>query len=43
MINRLGEGRSLGNTVVFTGPRELRSQAVAWDLHRSKFTGSLYK
>ncbi|HBX11797.1 MAG TPA: hypothetical protein DEF92_03265, partial [Leclercia adecarboxylata] len=25
MINRLGEGRSLGNTVVFTGPRELRS------------------
>lgn len=25
MINRLGEGRSLGNTVTFAGPRELRS------------------
>jgi len=32
MINRLGEGRSLGNTVVFTGPRELRSvgQRIIW-------------
>ncbi len=32
MINRLGEGRSLGNTVAFTGPRELRSvgQRIIW-------------
>lgn len=32
MINRLGEGRSLGNTVTFTGPRELRSvgQRIIW-------------
>ncbi len=32
MINRLGEGRSLGNTVVFRGPRELRSvgQRIIW-------------
>ncbi|KNC88966.1 two component system sensor histidine kinase QseE/GlrK [Trabulsiella odontotermitis] len=32
MINRLGEGRSLGNTVVFKGPRELRSvgQRIIW-------------
>ncbi|MXG35839.1 two-component sensor histidine kinase, partial [Escherichia coli] len=32
MINRLGEGKSLGDTVVFTGPRELRSvgQRIIW-------------
>ncbi|WP_196210497.1 two component system sensor histidine kinase QseE/GlrK [Citrobacter sp. Res13-Sevr-PEB04-36] len=32
MINRLGEGRSLGDTVSFTGPRELRSvgQRIVW-------------
>lgn len=32
MINRLGEGKSLGNTVVFKGPRELRSvgQRIIW-------------
>ncbi|SQI22255.1 sensor kinase protein [Salmonella enterica subsp. arizonae] len=32
MINRLGEGHSLGNTVTFTGPRELRSvgQRIIW-------------
>ena len=32
MINRLGEGESLGNTVMFNGPRELRSvgQRVIW-------------
>jgi two-component system sensor histidine kinase GlrK len=32
MINRLGEGRSLGNSVVFKGPRELRSvgQRIIW-------------
>lgn len=32
MINRLGEGRSLGDTVSFTGPRELRSvgQRIIW-------------
>lgn len=32
MINRLGEGRSLGNTVSFKGPRELRSvgQRIVW-------------
>lgn len=32
MINRLGEGRSLGNTALFKGPRELRSlaQRIIW-------------
>lgn len=32
MINRLGEGRSLGDSVLFTGPRELRSvgQRIIW-------------
>lgn len=32
MINRLGEGKSLGDTVVFKGPRELRSvgQRIIW-------------
>ncbi|WP_114193384.1 sensor histidine kinase [Edaphovirga cremea] len=32
MINRLGEGRSLGNTVSFKGPREIRSlaQRIIW-------------
>ncbi|WP_058913308.1 sensor histidine kinase [Entomohabitans teleogrylli] len=32
MINRLGEGRSLGQDVVFKGPRELRSvgQRIIW-------------
>lgn len=32
MINRLGEGRSLGDSVVFKGPRELRSvgQRIIW-------------
>lgn len=32
MINRLGEGKSLGSTVMFTGPRELRSvgQRIVW-------------
>ena len=32
MINRLGEGRSLGHTVAFKGPRELRSvgQRIIW-------------
>ncbi|MGP9314490.1 sensor histidine kinase [Yersinia pseudotuberculosis] len=32
MINRLGEGRSLGNTALFKGPRELRSlaQRITW-------------
>ncbi|NIF30579.1 HAMP domain-containing histidine kinase [Enterobacter sp. Cy-643] len=32
MINRLGEGRSLGNSEVFKGPRELRSvgQRIVW-------------
>lgn len=32
MINRLGEGRSLGNTVVFKGPRELRyvGERIIW-------------
>lgn len=32
MINRLGEGRSLGNSVSFSGPRELRSvgQRIIW-------------
>ncbi len=32
MINRLGEGRELGNSVVFRGPRELRSlgQRIVW-------------
>ncbi|MEC5321324.1 HAMP domain-containing sensor histidine kinase [Brenneria populi subsp. brevivirga] len=32
MINRLGEGRSLGNTSTFKGPREIRSlaQRIIW-------------
>ncbi|CNI87279.1 MULTISPECIES: HAMP domain-containing sensor histidine kinase [Yersinia] len=32
MINRLGEGRPLGNTALFKGPRELRSlaQRIIW-------------
>lgn len=32
MINRLGEGRALGNQTVFSGPRELRSvgQRIIW-------------
>ena len=32
MINRLGEGRELGNSVIFRGPRELRSlgQRIVW-------------
>ncbi|NIY48973.1 two component system sensor histidine kinase QseE/GlrK [Cedecea colo] len=32
MINLLGEGRSLGNSVLFKGPRELRSvgQRIVW-------------
>ncbi|SNY71190.1 two component system sensor histidine kinase QseE/GlrK [Enterobacter sp. CC120223-11] len=32
MINRLGEGKSLGSTAMFTGPRELRSvgQRIVW-------------
>ncbi|MCT7423397.1 two-component sensor histidine kinase, partial [Escherichia coli] len=32
MINRLGEGKSLGDTVAFKGPRELRSvgQRIIW-------------
>jgi two-component system, NtrC family, sensor histidine kinase GlrK len=32
MINRLGEGRRLGNTALFKGPRELRSlaQRIIW-------------
>jgi two-component system sensor histidine kinase GlrK len=32
MINRLGEGRSLGHTVVFKGPRELRyvGERIIW-------------
>lgn len=32
MINRLGEGRELGRSVVFRGPRELRSlgQRIVW-------------
>lgn len=32
MINRLGEGRSLGNSVSFSGPSELRSvgQRILW-------------
>lgn len=32
MINRLGEGRSLGNIAAFRGPRELRSlaQRIVW-------------
>ena len=32
MINRLGEGKSLGSAVMFTGPRELRSvgQRIIW-------------
>ena len=32
MINRLGEGRSLGDSVLLTGPRELRSvgQRIIW-------------
>ncbi|MGD9425595.1 ATP-binding protein [Pantoea sp. NSTU24] len=32
MINRLGEGRELGNSVKFRGPRELRSlgQRIVW-------------
>lgn len=32
MINRLGEGRSLGSSVAFRGPRELRSvgQRIIW-------------
>lgn len=32
MINRTGEGKSLGDTVVFKGPRELRSvgQRIIW-------------
>ncbi|MCW6568472.1 sensor histidine kinase [Yersinia ruckeri] len=32
MINRLGEGRGLGNTALFKGPRELRSlaQRIIW-------------
>ncbi len=32
MINRLGEGRPLGNSVVFKGPRELRSvgERIIW-------------
>jgi two-component system sensor histidine kinase GlrK len=32
MINRLGEGRSLGDGVLLTGPRELRSvgQRIIW-------------
>lgn len=32
MINRLGEGRELGNSVTFRGPRELRSlgQRIVW-------------
>ncbi len=32
MINQLGEGRSLGNSVSFRGPRELRSlgQRIVW-------------
>ena len=32
MINRLGEGRSLGNSVLFKGPREIRSlgQRIIW-------------
>ncbi|MRS14640.1 two component system sensor histidine kinase QseE/GlrK [Enterobacteriaceae bacterium RIT691] len=32
MINRLGEGRTLGSTVLFKGPRELRSvgQRIVW-------------
>ncbi|WP_025379227.1 sensor histidine kinase [Yersinia hibernica] len=32
MINRLGEGRPLGNTTLFKGPRELRSlaQRIIW-------------
>lgn len=32
MIHRLGEGRSLGDSVLFTGPRELRSvgQRIVW-------------
>lgn len=32
MINRLGEGRELGSSVVFRGPRELRSlgQRIVW-------------
>ncbi|MDI4702424.1 hypothetical protein MJI37_28465, partial [Salmonella enterica subsp. enterica serovar Cerro] len=40
MINRLGEGRSLGNTVTFTGPRELRSvgQRIIWRTTRSACT-----
>ncbi|ALR77712.1 two component system sensor histidine kinase QseE/GlrK [[Enterobacter] lignolyticus] len=32
MINRLGEGKSIGRAVMFTGPRELRSvgQRIIW-------------
>lgn len=32
MINRLGEGKSIGSAVMFTGPRELRSvgQRIIW-------------
>ncbi len=32
MINRLGEGRSLGHTVIFKGPRELRyvGERIIW-------------
>lgn len=32
MINRLGEGKSVGNMVAFRGPREIRSlaQRIVW-------------